>query len=57
MDYFERNALDEGIVSDYENNPCTRVEKMTPLDFTAKINDDLFDDQDDWVRAIELPKA
>ena len=32
------------------------VEKMTPLEFTARINDEMFNDQDNWVRAIELPK-
>lgn len=57
MDDFKRNTPDENIISDYENNPHTRVEKMTPLEFTAKINDDMFNDQDNWVRAIELPKA
>ena len=34
----------------------TRVEKMTPLEFTANINDECFDDRNNWVRAIELPK-
>ncbi len=57
MDDFKRNTPDKNIISDYENNPHTRVEKMTPLEFTAKINDDMFNDQDNWVRAIELPKA
>jgi len=36
--------------------PATRVEKMTPLEFTANINDECFDDRNNWVRAIELPK-
>lgn len=44
------------IIVDYENNPATRVEKMTPLEFTANINDECFDDRNNWVRAIELPK-
>ncbi len=29
---------------------------MTPLEFTARINDEMFNDQDNWVRAVELPK-
>ena len=44
------------IIFDYENNPHTEVEKMTPLEFTARINDEMFNDQDNWVRAIELPE-
>lgn len=28
----------------------------TPLEFTANINDECFDDRNNWVRAIELPK-
>lgn len=28
---------------------------MTPLEFTARINDEMFNDQDNWVRAIEFP--
>ena len=30
---------------------------MTPLEFTARINDEAFNARDYWVRAIELPKA
>ncbi len=55
MEDFERDAPDRGIVSDYRDNPHSRVEKMTPLEFTARINDDMFNDRGNWVRAIELP--
>lgn len=55
VDHFERDAPNEDIVSDYENNPDTEVEKMTLLEFTARINDEAFNDQANWVRAIELP--
>lgn len=54
VDHFERDAPNEDIVSDYENNPDTEVEKMTPLEFTARINDEAFNDQANWVKAIEL---
>lgn len=57
LDCFDRNASESEIVDDYENNPDTRVEKMTPLEFTARINDEAFNDQDNWVRAIGLPKT
>lgn len=57
IDNFERDAPAGEIISDYENNRHTEVEKMTPLEFTARINDEAFNDQDNWVRAIELPKA
>lgn len=56
MDDFGRDAPDKEIIFDYENNPHTEVEKMTPLEFTARINDEMFNDQDNWVRAIELPE-
>ncbi len=58
MNRFERNASDEEIVSDYENHKDAEslVVKMTPLEFTALINDDMFNDTDNWVRAIELTK-
>ncbi len=58
IDRFERNASDEEIVNDYENNKSTDslVVKMTAQEFTASINDELFNDTDNWVRAIELPK-
>lgn len=56
IDRFERDAPLNEIVADYERNPKTQVEKMTPLEFTAKINDEMFNDQDYWVRTVELPK-
>ena len=56
LDEFERDVPAGKIIVDYENNPATRVEKMTPLEFTANINDECFDDRNNWVRAIELPK-
>lgn len=56
MDDFGRDAPDKEIIFDYENNPHTEVEKMTLLEFTARINDEMFNDQDNWVRAIELPE-
>ena len=56
-DNLKRDAPAGEIISDYENNRHTEVEKMTPLEFTARINDEAFNDQDNWVRAIELPKV
>ena len=56
LDEFERDVPAGKIIVDYENNPATRVEKMIPLEFTANINDECFDDRNNWVRAIELPK-
>ena len=56
LDEFERDVPAGKIIVDYENNPATRVEKRTPLEFTANINDECFDDRNNWVRAIELPK-
>ena len=53
---FQLVSTDKEIIFDYENNPHTEVEKMTPLEFTARINDEMFNDQDNWVRAIELPE-
>lgn len=56
IDSFERNADTREIMDDYENNPCSRVEKLEPLDFTTRVNDDMFNDQDFWVRAVQLSK-
>lgn len=58
MDRFKRNASDEEIINDYDNNQDadSLVVKMTPLEFTALINDGMFNDIDNWVRAIELPE-
>lgn len=58
MNRFERNASDEEIVCDYENHKDAEslVVKMTPQEFTALINDEMFNDTDNWVRAIELPE-
>lgn len=55
IDSFERDADIREIMDDYENNPCSEVEKLAPLDFTTLINDDMFNDQDFWVRAVQLP--
>ncbi len=57
MNRFERNASDEEIINDYENNQDadSLVVKMTPQEFTALINDEMFNDMDNWVRVIELP--
>lgn len=54
---FERNATDAQIVEDFNTNLQNDdpVLKFTPLEFTSLINDDMFNDQDNWVRAIELP--
>ena len=32
------------------------VYRILTLEFTANINDECFDDRNNWVRAIELPK-
>ncbi len=57
IDRFERDASDEEIINDYENNKDagSLVVKMTPQEFTALINDEMFNDMDNWVRVIELP--
>ncbi len=57
IDRFERNASDEEIIKDYENNQNadSLVVKMTPQEFTALINDEMFNDMNNWVRAIEVP--
>ena len=53
---FDRNATNEEIVSDYENDegadPCT--EKYTPDEFAAMINDEEFADNEYWVRFIKI---
>lgn len=56
IDSFERNADTSEIMDDYENNPCSRVEKLEPFDFTTRVNDDMFNEQDFWVRAVQLSK-
>lgn len=56
LNEFDRDAPDAEIVRSHGEDPDTRVEKMTPPEFTARINDGMFNDRDNWVRTIELPK-
>lgn len=39
---FDRDASDEDIIGDYENNPDSSVDKMTLLEFAELINNDMF---------------
>jgi hypothetical protein len=52
---FDRNATDEEITSDWENNQedDLYVEKLTPDEFAARINDDAFNEQEYYVRFIK----
>lgn len=51
---FDRNATDGEIISDWENNgeDDVCVEKLTPDEFAARINDNAFNDQKYYVRFI-----
>lgn len=55
LDRFERNATDEEIIADWESdkehNITTR--KLTPDEFAAECNDEMFADQVYWVRFIK----
>ena len=57
IDHFDRDTLDEFIV-DWDNRSDNdgRVRKMTVDEFLSLLNDEMFDDVHNWVRAIELPK-
>jgi hypothetical protein len=48
---FDRNAFDDKIIAGWENG---LVEKLTPDEFAARINDESFDDTSLWVRFIEM---
>ncbi|KAA6302802.1 MAG: hypothetical protein EZS26_000972 [Candidatus Ordinivivax streblomastigis] len=50
VESFERNATDEEIISGWEDGS---VEKLTPDEFAAMINDEGFNGSADWVRFIE----
>ena len=58
IDHFDRDTLDEFIV-DWDNRSDNdgRVRKMTVDEFLSLLNDEMFDDVHNWVRAIELPKT
>lgn len=56
---FKRNAHNNRIIAGYEryNNQKAKVEKLTPDELAEKINDDMFNDQEYFIRFIELPKS
>ena len=57
IDHFDRDILDEFIVDWYNRSDNDgRVRKMTVDEFLSLLNDEMFDDVHNWVRAIELPK-
>lgn len=57
LDDFDRNESIRKILDDYKNNPYSEVEIIDPIEFTSRINDEIFNDQDFWVRAVQLPKG
>ena len=58
IDHFDRDILDEFIVDWYNRSDNDgRVRKMTVDEFLSLLNDEMFDDVHNWVRAIELPKT
>lgn len=56
---FQRNTPDSKILTDYEklNTDGPEVEKLTPDELAERINDDMFNDQEYYIRFIELPKT
>lgn len=57
IDDFDRDCLDEHILDWYKRKDNDgQVRKMTVDEFLSLINDEMFDDIHNWVRAIELPK-
>ena len=56
---FQRNTPDSKILADYEkqNTDEPEVEKITPDKLAERINDDMFNDQEYYIRFIELPKT
>lgn len=59
LDRFQRDAPDSKILVDYENldSDEPEVEKLTPHKFAERINDEMFNDQEYYIRFIELPKT
>ncbi|NDV80785.1 hypothetical protein [Bacteroides sp. 51] len=55
LERFERNIPDETIISAYESPDeiYPEVEKLTPDEFAERINDDMFNDQEYYVRFIK----
>lgn len=57
IDRFDRNVEDKVIVEAYESMENDSfnlpVLKMTPSELAEKINDEIFNDQEYWLRAIE----
>lgn len=53
---FDRNVPDAEIMADYERDDETKepVRKYTVDEFAALLNDEQFDEQSNWVRAIRL---
>jgi len=57
IDRFDRDVLDEHIVDYYNREDNYQaVRKMTVNEFLSLLNDEMFDDVNNWERAIELPK-
>lgn len=57
--WFQRYTPDSKILADYEkqNTDKPEVEKLTPDELAERINDDMFNDQEYYIRFIELPKS
>lgn len=56
---FQRDTTDKKIVAGYEkyNHKEPEVEKLTPDELAEKINDNQFNNEEYYVRFIELPKV
>ena len=56
---FQRNTPDSKILADDEkqNTDEPEVEKLTPDELAERINDDMLNDQEYYIRFIELPKT
>ncbi len=57
--WFQRNTPDSKILADYkkQNTDEPEVEKLTPDELAERINDDMFNDQEYYIRFIELSKS
>ncbi len=53
IDDFERNASDDEILAAWNDTENDSVQKYTPHEFAAEINDDTFDNMHNYVRFIE----
>ena len=57
IDLFERNADTKDIITAYESDVNNSREfpvlKLTPDELAEKINDEMFNDQEYWIRAVK----